>query len=159
MRVKSGIGIDSHRFLDESDPKPLVLGGLRIEGVPGLAGNSDADVVLHALTDAISGVTGQTVIGAPADALCAQGLTDSRLYLARALESLGTWTISHVSLAIECQRPKLDPLVPAMRRSIADLLQVTLEDVCITATSGEALSDVGRGLGIFTTVIVTVCES
>lgn len=159
MRVKSGIGIDSHRFLDESVNKPLVLGGLNIQGMPGLAGNSDADVVLHALTDAISGVTGKTVIGAVADVMCAQGLTDSRLYLARALESLGVWQISHVSIAIECQRPKVDPLVPAMRQSIADLLDITFTDVCITATSGEALSDFGRGLGIFATAIVTVCAS
>lgn len=159
MRVKSGIGIDSHRFLAENDCKPLILGGLRIAGAPGLAGNSDADVVLHALTDAISGVTGETVIGAPADAMCAQGLTDSRLYLARALESLGDWAISHVSIAIECQRPKIDPLVSNMRQSIADLLSVASADVCITATSGEALSDVGRGLGIFATVIVTVCAA
>jgi 2-C-methyl-D-erythritol 2,4-cyclodiphosphate synthase len=159
VRVKSGIGIDSHRFLDESDRKPLVLGGLRVGGVPGLAGNSDADVVLHALTDAISGVTGETVIGAPADAMCAQGLTDSRLYLACALESLGVWSITHVSIAIECKRPKIDPFVPQMRQSIAGLLSIPSADVCITATSGEALSDVGRGLGIFATVIVTVCES
>jgi 2-C-methyl-D-erythritol 2,4-cyclodiphosphate synthase len=159
VRVKSGIGIDSHRFLDESVNKPLVLGGLNIQGMSGLAGNSDADVVLHALTDAISGVTGETVIGAVADAMCAQGLTDSCLYLARALESLGAWQISHVSIAIECQRPKMDPLVPAMRQSIADLLDITLTDVCITATSGEALSDFGRGLGIFATAIVTVCAS
>ena len=159
MRVKSGIGIDSHRFQDESDSKPLVLGGLRVEGVPGLAGNSDADVVLHALTDSISGVTGQTVIGAQADEMCGKGLTDSRLYLNCALESLGDWTISHVSIAMECQRPKIEPLVPAMRQSIADLLDLKVSDVCITATSGEALSDVGRGLGIFVTAIVTICKS
>ena len=120
MRVKSGIGIDSHRFLDESVRKPLILGSM-VDGMPGLAGNSDADVVLHALTDSISGVTGQTVIGAQADEMCGKGLTDSRLYLNCALESLGDWTISHVSIAMECQRPKIEPLVPAMRQSIADL--------------------------------------
>lgn len=158
MRVKSGIGIDSHRFVSDGTPKPLVLGGLEVADCPGLAGNSDADVVLHALTDAISGVTGVTIIGAQADAMCAEGVTDSRAYLAEALLALHAWRLCHVSVAIECQRPKIDPLVPQMRQTIADLLQLDRQDVCITATSGETLSDFGRGLGIFATVIVTVVE-
>ena len=155
VKVRTGLGLDSHRFVDGASDRPLVLGGLIFEEAPALAGNSDADVILHALTDAISGVTGRTVIGAVADAMCREGITDSRAYLKVALADLGAWQLSHVSIALECQRPKIDPKVPALRASIADLLSLPVDAVCITATSGEALSDVGRGLGIHASVIVT----
>lgn len=155
MKVKTGLGIDSHRFVEGDSDKSFVLGGVVFDDAPALAGNSDADVILHALTDAISGVTGVTVIGAIADKLCKAGVTDSKAYLAVALESLGDWQISHVSIALECLRPKIDPKVPVLRESIAGLLGVGIADVCITATTGEQLNDVGRGLGIHATVIVT----
>ena len=114
----------------------LCVGGLIFDDVPALAGNSDADVILHALTDAISGVTGRTVIGAVADEMCQRGITDSKAYLKVALEDLGEWQLSHVSIALECKRPKIDPKVPALRASIAALLGLELADVCITATTG-----------------------
>lgn len=155
MKVKTGLGLDSHRFVEDGDPKPLVLGGLVFDDAPGLSGNSDADVILHALTDAISGITGRTVIGAVADRMCREGIRDSKAYLEVALDDLGDWRISHVSIALECLRPKIDPKVPALRGSIAGLLGLTVGDVCITATTGEGLNAVGRGEGIRATVIVT----
>lgn len=159
MKVKTGLGLDSHRFVEGETDKPFVLGGVVFDDAPALSGNSDADVILHALTDAISGVTGVTVIGAVADKMCRAGVTDSKAYLAVALESLGGWQLSHVSIALECLRPKIDPKVPFLRESIAGLLGLDVADVCITATTGEQLNDVGRGLGIHATVIVTaVCE-
>ena len=132
-----------------------MLGGLCFNDAPALAGNSDADVILHALTDAISGVTGKTVIGAVADGMCRSGITDSKAYLQVALDDLGPWQLTHVSIVLECLRPKIDPKVPALRESIAELLGLEVADVCITATTGERLNDVGRGLGIHATVIVT----
>ena len=155
MKVKTGLGLDSHRFVEGVSDKSFVLGGVVFNDAPALSGNSDADVILHALTDAISGVTGVTVIGATADKLCKSGVTDSTAYLMVAMETLGEWQISHVSIALECLRPKIDPKVPALRKSIAALLDLDLADVCITATTGEELNDVGRGLGIHATVIVT----
>ncbi|HAV12902.1 MAG TPA: 2-C-methyl-D-erythritol 2,4-cyclodiphosphate synthase [Opitutae bacterium] len=155
MKVKTGLGLDSHRFVEGESEQSFVLGGVVFDDAPALSGNSDADVILHALTDAISGVTGVTVIGATADTMCKAGITDSKAYLAVALESLGDWQLSHVSIALECLRPKIDPKVPVLRESIAGLLGVEVSDVCITATTGEKLNDVGRGLGIHATVIVT----
>ena len=157
-KVRTGLGLDSHRFEAAPSDRPLVLGGVVFEGERALAGNSDADVVLHAVTDAVSGVTGETVIGARADALCRQGITDSREYLAKALEYLRDMRISHVSVVLECACPKVDPMVPAMRQTLAGLLGLESADVCVTATSGEGLSDVGRGLGIHATAIVTAME-
>jgi 2-C-methyl-D-erythritol 2,4-cyclodiphosphate synthase len=155
VKVKTGLGLDSHRFVEGESERPFVIGGLIFEDAPALEGNSDADVILHALTDAISGVTGYTVIGKVADALCKSGVTDSREYLKVALEHLGAYKISHVSIALECLQPKIDPKVPALRESIAGLLGIGFADVCITATTGEALNDCGRGLGIQASVIVT----
>jgi 2-C-methyl-D-erythritol 2,4-cyclodiphosphate synthase len=155
VKVKTGLGLDSHRFVTSETDRVLMLGGLPFEDAPALAGNSDADVILHALTDAVSGVTGVTIIGAVADALCQEGVTDSSVYLSRALEEMGTWRLTHVSIALECQRPKIDPKVPTLRANIAKLLSLTVADVCITATSGEGLNACGRGEGIHATVIVT----
>ena len=155
MKVKTGLGLDSHRFIEGDSAKPLILGGVIFNDAPALSGNSDADVILHAVTDAISGVTGVTVIGAVADQLCRDGITDSKAYLAVALESLGDWRLTHVSIVLECLRPKIDPKVPALRASVAALLGLEIADVCITATTGEQLNDVGRGLGIHASVIVT----
>ena len=155
MKVKTGLGLDSHRFIEGDSDKPLILGGVIFDDAPALSGNSDADVILHAVTDAISGVTGVTVIGAVADQLCRDGITDSQAYLAVALESLGDWRLTHVSIVLECLRPKIDPKVPELRASVADLLGLEIADVCITATTGEQLNDVGRGLGIHASVIVT----
>ena len=155
MKVKTGLGLDSHRFIEGDSAKPLILGGVIFDDAPALSGNSDADVILHAVTDAISGVTGVTVIGAVADQLCRDGITDSKAYLAVALESLGDWRLTHVSIVLECLRPKIDPKVPELRASVADLLGLEIADVCITATTGEQLNDVGRGLGIHASVIVT----
>lgn len=156
MKIKTGLGLDSHRFVEGDSEKPFVLGGLVFDDAPALDGNSDADVILHALTDAISGVTGKTVIGKVADAMCLEGITDSKEYLKVALADLGAWEISHVSIALECLRPKIDPKVPALRKSIAGLLGVTADDVCITATTGEGLTECGRGLGIHASVLLTV---
>jgi 2-C-methyl-D-erythritol 2,4-cyclodiphosphate synthase len=75
--------------------------------------------------------------------------------LAVALESLGDWRLTHVSIVLECLRPKIDPKVIALRESVAGLLALEVSDVCITATTGEQLNDVGRGLGIHASVIVT----
>ena len=156
VKIKTGLGLDSHRFHeDPSIKKPLILGGVNFESELSLKGNSDADVVLHAITDAISSITGNTIIGAKADELCQNGITDSREYLKLALADFGEYSISHVAIALECHQPKIDPMVKKMRTSIAELLGIAFSDVGITATSGEGLTDVGRGLGIHCTAIVT----
>lgn len=158
MQVRTGLGIDSHRFVEGDSDRPLVLGGLVFDDAPALAGNSDADVLLHALTDAISGVTGRTVIGAVADALCQDGVTDSKVYLQEALKDLGSWAISHVSIVFECKYPKIDPKVPSLKRSLCKLLSIDESALAITATSGEELNGVGRGDGIRVHVIVTATK-
>ena len=120
-----------------------------------LQANSDGDVMLHALTNAISGITCVNILGKIADELCQQGITDSHVYLEKALESLGDWTISHVSFSIECKTPKINPKIPTIRAHIAELLSLTPEDIGMTATSGEGLTEFGRSEGIQVFCLVT----
>jgi 2-C-methyl-D-erythritol 2,4-cyclodiphosphate synthase len=160
MKVKTAIGQDSHRFAPDSSHKPLILAGLEFPNEPGLEGNSDADVVLHAIINAISGITGVNILGAIADELCLQqGITDSKIYLQHALAQLANWQICHISCSIECKRPHLSDKIPHMKQSICQLLGLNLADVGITATSGEALSDFGRGHGIQVLCIITAVEA
>jgi len=154
--TKTAIGQDSHPFEPRGSAKPLVLGGVRVPGCPGLAGNSDADAVLHALTNAVSGISGANILGAVSDAMCrAQGVTDSREYLKKALATLGDHRITHVSVSLEGKRPKMAPHIDAIKRSIAAIIGIRAADVGFTATSGEGLTAFGRGEGLQVFAIVT----
>ncbi len=157
--VKVSIGQDSHRFDFANTEKRLILGGVEFDGTP-LLGNSDADVVLHALTNAVSSITGVNILGEVADKICFEdGITDSRVYLMEALKHFNG-VISHVSLSIECSVPKISPKIPLMKKSIAGLLSINESAVGITATSGEGLTDFGKGLGIQCFCILTaICDN
>lgn len=152
--MRAAIGQDSHRFEKEYG-KPLILGGVLFPEEQGLSANSDGDVVLHAITNAISGITCRNILGAVADEMCRSGITNSAEYLREALKSL-EGRISHLSVSIECMHPKISPMIPTMRESIAGLLDIQPQQVGITATSGEGLTDCGRGLGISVLCILTV---
>ncbi len=155
----AAIGQDSHRFDFANPHKKLLLGGLEIPGAPPLLGNSDADVVLHALTNAVSGLTGVNILGAVSDELCLnQGISDSRVYLREALQHLGELRLLHASLSIECKTPKLSPHIPAMKAEIAGLLGLSVTQIGITATSGEGLTDFGRGEGIQVLAILSAAR-
>ena len=152
--MRAAIGQDSHRFEKDYD-KPLILGGVLFPEEQGLSANSDGDVVLHAITNAISGITCRNILGAVADEMCRSGITNSAEYLREALKTL-EGRISHLSVSIECMHPKISPMIPTMRESIAGLLDIQPRQVGITATSGEGLTDCGRGLGISVLCILTV---
>lgn len=147
---KTGIGQDSHRIIAPAQGRPLILGGLVIAADFALEGNSDSDVILHAITNAISGITCKPILGPIADGLCRAGITDSRAYLAQALSDLAMtdYRLTHVSVTVECKRPKLLPHFPAMKAHLESLLNLDPGDIALTATSGEGLSDFGRGDGM-----------
>jgi len=147
--MKVGIGQDSHRLDFEDKNKELVLGGVVFENHPPLKGNSDADVVLHAITNAVSGITCINILGEVSDDMCfKKGIKDSRAYLEKALEYLHGSKITHVSISIECKTPKITPKIPEMRKSISSILNIPENCVGITATTGEGLTEFGRGMGI-----------
>lgn len=162
----SAIGQDSHRFIDApslltasgisgqdvEEAKALVLGGVKFPEFPGFIANSDGDVILHAICNAISGLTAKPVLGKRADVLCQAGYRDSRKYLELALADLAAdarnFTLRHLSISIEGKRPKFAPLQEKICRSVAELLGLKEENVCLTATSGEDLSAFGKGEGL-----------
>ena len=154
------IGQDSHRFLDEEfDPATnyLMMGGHQIPFKRQFSANSDGDVVLHAITNAISGYTGVNILGGIADELCLnQGVKDSSVFLAHALEDMGDAKITHLSLTIECLRPKLKDHIPSMKVRIGELLNLDPSRVGITATTGEGLTGFGKGEGIQVFACMTI---
>lgn len=169
MYTISAIGQDSHRFEEagaavdvrdgEREARTLTLGGVRFPGEAPLRGASDADVALHALCNAISGATGCNILGAVADRmLLEEGITDSAAYVKAAMEHLAGDKIVHVSFSIECARPIISPRIAEMRESVAKILGIGARDVCVTATSGEGLTDFGRGLGVQVFCVVTVLK-
>lgn len=152
--MRCAIGQDSHRFDFENHEKRLVLGGVVFPDAAPLSANSDGDVVLHAITNAVSGITCVNILGKPADKLCQNGITDSSVYLKEALQSLA-YPIVHLSVAIECSTPKITPMIPAMRENISKILGIAPTCVGITATTGEGLTAFGRGEGISVFCILT----
>lgn len=153
---KVGLGQDSHRFLSPESSKPCIIGGLIFEDTPGLAADSDGDVVFHAICNAITSISGVSILGGVAIELCHKnGITDSQVYLEHALESLGDWKIEHIALSIEGQRPRLEPRNLEMRQKTADVLKINLDQVGITATSGDGLTDFGCGEGLQCFCILT----
>jgi 2-C-methyl-D-erythritol 2,4-cyclodiphosphate synthase len=158
--IKVGIGQDSHRIQEPAAGKALVLGGVALAEAYALEGNSDSDVVLHAITNAVSGITGRPILGPVADRLCKAGVVNSAVYLERALEDLSGigYRLTHVSVTLECRRPKIMPVLAAMTEKVADLLGISPEDVGITATSGEGLTDFGKGLGIQAFAVATAAK-
>jgi len=158
---KTGIGQDSHRILEEAEGRPLVLAGLTLEAGFALEGNSDSDVVLHAVTNALSGISGKPVLGPVADGLCRAGVKDSRAYLAIALGDVWDmgYRITHVSIALECQKPRLIRHFPAMRSKLEGLMKLPPGCVAFTATSGEGLTAFGQGLGVQAFAVVSAMDA
>jgi 2-C-methyl-D-erythritol 2,4-cyclodiphosphate synthase len=150
------IGQDSHHFVTAAElaaqpDRPLMLAGVHLPGERPLSGNSDADVVLHALTNALSGLTTHNILGKRADALCLeQGLTDSAVYLAEALKDMQDtgWELLHLSLTIEAASPRLARWIESMRNSLSRLTGLSPGHIGLTATSGEGLTSFGQGAGI-----------
>jgi 2-C-methyl-D-erythritol 2,4-cyclodiphosphate synthase len=157
--VRTGIGQASHRFLPADSSKPCVIGGVIFEGVPGLNADSDGDVVYHAICNAITSLSGVPILGGIALDLCRKdGITDSQVYLERALETLGRQKIVHLALTIEGKRPRFDESFLKIREKIAQVLNIQLAQVGITATSGEGLTDFGCGDGLQCFCILTAVE-
>lgn len=153
--MKVAIGQDSHRIDYENKEKKFVLGGIEFEEDYSLNGNSDADVVLHAITNAISGITCKNILGSVADEMCKSGIEDSEEYLKEALKYLDE-KIVHLSISIECKVPKISPKIEEMRENIARILSISESSIGITATTGEGLTECGKGNGVAVIVLITV---
>ena len=153
--MKVAIGQDSHRINYSNKNKKLVLAGIEFEEEFSIDANSDGDVVLHAITNAVSGITCKNILGKISDEMCKSGIKDSEEYLKEALKYLNE-KIIHLSISIECKSPKITPKIEAMRENISRILNISPMQVGITATTGEGLTEFGKGNGISTFSIITV---
>ncbi len=147
---KVGFGQDSHKFSNDKSRK-LVLGGFIFEDEIGLEANSDGDVILHALFNAISSAIGEKSLGAYSDSMCIkEGITNSKEYLRIILEKMKekNLEINNVSVGLEAGKPKLEKHLDKVKDSLSNILDLGKEKIGITVTSGEGLTEFGKGHGI-----------
>jgi len=148
MAWRVGIGYDLHCLVEG---RPLILGGLHVPYARGLLGHSDADVVLHALCDALLGALGQPDIGELFPDTDPQWKdADSRQFVVAALRRVlaAGYQVGNIDLIIHAQEPKLGAYKARIRESLADLLGLTADGVGVKATTNEGLDAVGRGEAI-----------
>ena len=156
MKIRVGLGFDVHQLVENRD---LWLGGIRIEHSHGLLGHSDADVLIHAICDALLGAanlrdiefhfpdTGKEYAG-----------IDRKILLRRTTDLLKDkgYTIGNVDVTVCAEQPKLNPHIPAMKEVLSPLMDLDLEDVSIKATTTERLGFTGRKEGISAYAVVLI---
>ena len=147
-KIRVGMGYDVHRLVSG---RPLFLGGIEIPFELGLDGHSDADVLIHAICDALLGAAGLRDIGHhfPDTAGVFAGI-DSKILLQRTVALLKEkgWSVGNVDATVCAEKPKLNPHIPTMQKVLAPLLEVEPEEVSIKATTTERLGFTGRMEGI-----------
>ena len=156
MKVRVGFGYDVHALVPERD---LWLGGVKIEHTMGLQGHSDADVLIHAICDALLGAANMRDIGYHfPDTAGEYKDIDSKILLFDTMEVLrdAGYTLGNIDATVAAERPKLNPHIPEMKRVMADVLQVDVEDISIKATTTEKLGFTGRqeGIAAYATVLI-----
>ena len=157
MSSRSGIGYDSHRF---AAGRPLILAGVEIPGVKrGLSGHSDADVVTHAVIDALLGAAGLGDIGQHfPDSDERYRHADSLALLAEVCTFLSEhgWTIRHLDASVICDAPKLSPHRDEMRAQLAKVVGLQPLEVNVKFTTNEGMGFIGREEGMAALAIATV---
>lgn len=146
--IRTGTGYDVHKF--EAGRK-LMLGGIEIPSDMGLAGHSDADVLIHAVCDALLGAANMGDIGKlfPDTDKTFKNMA-SKVFLREVGQRLTAagYKIGNIDSILVCQKPKLSPHYKAMSESMAGILGISADDVSVKATTTEGLGDIGKGLGI-----------
>lgn len=156
MEIRVGLGHDRHRLCQG---RPLILGGVRIEHELGLDGHSDADVLLHAVTDALLGALGLGDIGEwfPNTDPRWQG-ADSATFVKAATTEIRSrgWEIGNLDCTVHAERPKLSPLKPAIRARLAELLAIPEDRINVKAKTGERVGPIGRQEAIDADAVVLI---
>lgn len=156
VNYRIGEGIDVHPFRED---RPLILGGVRISAEGGLDGHSDADAVLHAVTDALLGALGEGDIGEyfPSTDARWKGV-ESRLFVAEAIRLMRErgGRIENVDITIIAEGPKLAPFRASMRESIAQIVELDLQRVNVKATTTDKLGFLGRREGLCAVAVVLI---
>lgn len=157
MKIRVGFGFDVHQLVAGRD---LWLGGIRLEHEKGLLGHSDADVLVHAICDALLGAANMRDIGYHfPDTAGEYKDVDSKLLLAQTIEIIATkgYKVGNIDATICAERPKLKAHISAMQETLARVMGIDTDDVSIKATTTEKLGFTGReeGISAYVTVLIT----
>ena len=154
---KIGIGQDSHKL---RKGRSLVLGGVKISDKYYLEADSDGDVILHAIFNALSSAIGEKPLGFYATPLFKQGVTDSKIFLEVILEKLKQQKckIENVAITVEAKIPRFEKILEPIRQSLAKILEIKANQVGISPTSGDGLTAFGRGEGIQVMAVVLISK-
>ena len=156
MKIRVGFGFDVHQLVEGRD---LWLGGVKLQYTKGLLGHSDADVLIHAICDALLGAANMRDIGYhfPDNAPEYKNI-DSKLLLKRVVELISTkgYRVGNIDATVCAEQPKLNPHIPVMQQVLAALMGVEVDDVSIKATTTEKLGFTGReeGISAYATVLI-----
>jgi 2-C-methyl-D-erythritol 2,4-cyclodiphosphate synthase len=156
MKIRVGFGFDVHRLVEGRD---LWLGGIKLEHELGLLGHSDADVLIHAICDALLGAANMRDIGYhfPDNAGEFKNI-DSKILLAKTVELIATkgYRVGNIDVTVCAERPKLKAHIPTMQEVLAKTMNIDVEDVSIKATTTEKLGFTGReeGISAYATVLI-----
>ena len=156
MNIRVGMGYDVHRLVTD---RPLWLGGIQIPHTHGLLGHSDADVLIHAICDALLGAANMRDIDYhfPDTGKEFEGI-DSKVLLRRTTDLLHSngWTVGNIDATVCAEQPKINPHIPAMKSCLARLMQTDEDNISIKATTSERMGFVGRqeGMAAYATVLI-----
>lgn len=158
MKIRVGFGYDVHRLVEGRD---FWLGGIKIDYEKGLLGHSDADVLIHALCDALLGAANMRDIGYHfPDTAGEYKNIDSKILLKDTLKLIQSkgYKIENIDATISAEQPKLKPHMPLMQETLANVLKIDTDDISIKATTTEKLGFVGRMEGIAAQVVVLISK-
>lgn len=158
MKIRTGFGFDVHRLVENRE---LWLGGIRIDHPMGLLGHSDADVLIHALCDALLGAANLRDIGYHfPDTADKYKNIDSKILLAQTMELLRNkgYELCNADMTICAERPKLNPHIPLMQKTLAQVMNVDIDTLSIKATTTEKLGFTGREEGISAYAVVLISQ-
>jgi 2-C-methyl-D-erythritol 2,4-cyclodiphosphate synthase len=157
MMIRVGFGFDVHQLVEGRD---LWMGGIKIEHSKGLLGHSDADVLIHAICDALLGAANMRDIGFHFPDTSDETLgMDSKIILKKTVDLIATkgYTLGNIDATICAERPKMNPHIPAMRQCMAEVIGTDPDNISIKATTTEKLGFTGReeGISAYATVLIT----
>ena len=159
MKLRVGLGFDVHPL---ENGFPLWLGGIKLESEKGAVGHSDADVLIHAICDALLGAANLRDIGfhfSNKDPRWKNA--DSKIFLKEVMKMLSEkgWRIENVDCTLCLEEPKVNPHVDAMKKVMAPILHISEDDISIKATTSEKLGYVGRGEGVNAMAVALIVQS
>ncbi len=159
MTIRIGIGYDVHGF---TEGRPLIIGGIAIPYMRGLAGHSDADVLMHAIVDALLGAAALGDIGnhfPSNDPRWKDAPSSAFLTYTRNLLAAQGWRVGNIDAVIVAERPQMAPHIPAMRAELARCLEIDLEQISVKATTTDGLGFTGRKEGIGCSAVALIERS